>query len=267
MAYTKAQILQISGQLARAYQRAEVEILEQLLSAQTSDWKRAFLQQRLEQIRAILTELGQTEADWRQMHLRKLYQAGIRDADRMLQTARGVRPPPPELAAIHKQSIEIIAEQMAISLGSARATIGRQVEDLFRKGALGAIQAEQTGGGTALDAAKRMIQTWERQGVTAFVDASGTRWDLSTYAEMVSRTTTREATDQALYNRLNERGHDLVEITRHAGECDKCQEALNSLGTVFSLSGRSDRYPSLDEAEEIGLFHPNCVHRPTPYVV
>src|SRR5690554_1593907 len=142
MAYTKSDLLAIAGQLARAYQRAEVEILEQLLSAQTSDWKRAFLEQRRQQIQEILTELGETEADWRQMHLRRLYQSGIDEADAKLARARGVKPPPKELASVHRQSIQIIAEQMAVSLGEARGMVGRQVEGVFRRGALGAIQAE-----------------------------------------------------------------------------------------------------------------------------
>ncbi|MFW5868366.1 MAG: phage minor capsid protein, partial [Armatimonadota bacterium] len=181
-------------------------------------------------------------------------------------TAQGVKPPPKELASVHSQSIRIIAEQMAVSLEAARGMVGRQVEDLFRRGALGAIQAETARGGTALDAAKRMIATWERQGVTSFIDADGKRWGLSTYAEMVSRTTTREATDQALYNRLEERGHDLIEVTRHSGECPKCLNAINTYGTIYSLSGTSEKYPAYDDGKAAGLWHPNCVHRPTPYI-
>lgn len=266
MAYSRGQIIQIGDQLGRAYQRAEVEILEELLSAQTSDWRQAYLEQRLDQIRGILEELGETEADWRQTHLRKLYQSGIDEADKHLTRAAGVKPPPRELASVHRESIRIIAEEMRINLDAARSTVGRQVEDVFRKGALGAIQAETARGGTALDAAKRMIDTWERKGVTAFTDSAGKRWNLNTYARMVARTTTREATDQALWNRLEEREHDLVRITRHAGECPKCEEALDTLGTIFSLSGNHPKYPALDEAEDMDLFHPNCIHRQIPHI-
>lgn len=266
MAYTPDQLILIGDQLGRVYQRAQVEILEQIISAQTSDWKRSFLEQRLTQIEQILNGLGQADADWQTRHLRELYTNGIKSADAGLRGVRGVAPPPRVLASIHQSSINVLSEQMALSLGEARAMVGRQVEDLFRRAALESIRTETAIGGTARDAAKRMVQTWEQKGITAFQDVRGNQWGLDTYANMVARTTTREATNQGLKNRLSERGRDLVEITRHGGECEKCQEALDSLGEIYSLSGNSERYPALDEAEALGLFHPNCVHVPVPYI-
>ena len=49
----------------------------------------------------------------------------------------------------------------------------------------------------------------------AFFDRRGRRWDLADYAEMVARTTTREAMTEGTINRLREHGITLAQVSRH----------------------------------------------------
>lgn len=93
--------------------------------------------------------------------------------------------------------------------------------------------------------------------MTGFEDSAGRQWNMRSYAEMVARTSTMEAHLQGTANRLGELGHDLVKVSRHVGPCEKCAPWE---GKILSLTGKTPGFPTLAEAREAGLFHPNCKH-------
>ncbi|HUS79940.1 MAG TPA: phage minor capsid protein [Armatimonadota bacterium] len=261
MGYTPEQIRAIAAQLGGAYRRGEVEILNSVVNAQLTDWERARIIAQQQKIRDVLDELGEVEDDWSQMHLRPLYTEAVGDVAAATQTA-----PPAELSALHETSIQILGENLATALDEARATVGRRVDDLFRRAGLANLQRSTILGQTARDAMQNMVAQLQEQGITAFVDVRGARWNLSTYAEMVARTTSREATDLGLGNRMAELGEDLVQISRHGGECPKCVGAIETHGLIYSISGTSEEYPSVEEGRAAGLWHPQCVHVRRPYI-
>lgn len=94
------------------------------------------------------------------------------------------------------------------------------------------------------------------------IDKSGRRWQIDTYAEMLTRTRLREVADNAVISRLQNYGYDLVEVTSHGTICDLCKPYE---GRILSITGRTKGYPSLDEARAGGFEHPNCLHRLMPY--
>ncbi|NIT58768.1 MAG: minor capsid protein, partial [Aliifodinibius sp.] len=51
--------------------------------------------------------------------------------------------------------------------------------------------------------------------------------------------------------------HDLVRMSTHFPTSDLC---VDWQGGVYSQSGQSDNYPSLQTAIEGGAFHVNCKH-------
>jgi len=53
-----------------------------------------------------------------------------------------------------------------------------------------------------------------------------------------------------------ENDFDLVQVSAHGG-CDLCAPWE---GAILSISGDTPGYPTVDEAEASGLFHPNCKH-------
>lgn len=266
MAYTKAELLQISGQLERAYVNGERTMLERIIEADLTDYQRARAEQQLRQIREALDNLRNDTDRWVNTHVPRLYIEGMAEADVDLNAAQQALQPPDELAALHTTSIETYGEQMRTKLGEARVLVGRRVDDLFRQAALASLQESTILGETPKKAIKRMIADMQSIGITSFTDQAGRRWGLARYAEMVTRTTTREATDAGLFNRLAERGHDLIKVTTHSGACDKCLNAIAMHGLIYSLSGNSDEYPSYDQGKAAGLWHPQCVHRPTTYI-
>jgi hypothetical protein len=80
----------------------------------------------------------------------------------------------------------------------------------------------------------------------------------------VARTTTREATNTGTIDAVQEVGGDLVQMTSHASACPICQPLE---GRVYSISGKSKKYPKLDIAFSNGHadIHPNCIHSIVPF--
>lgn len=151
---------------------------------------------------------------------------------------------------------------MADNLRDATQYIGRRVNGVFRR-----VGLEQTGrklaaGQTWQDMKQKVIQGLLDRGQTAFVDRLGRQWRLDTYAEMVARTTTREAASAATLNTCEEFGQDLVRITTHYPTCEICAPLQ---GKVYSISGRDSRYPKLTD-ERRPAIHPRCRHVLVPYV-
>jgi len=94
------------------------------------------------------------------------------------------------------------------------------------------------------------------------VDSLGREWPLNRYAEVVARTTTREAMTQGTINRLGEHGIQLGQVSTHNAE-DFCRYYENA---VVSLNGSHPVYPPISAINGGPPFHPNCVHVLTPFV-
>ena len=95
------------------------------------------------------------------------------------------------------------------------------------------------------------------QGITAFIDKSGRSWNMATYCEMLTRTSTMQVFHQAKVNEYLAHGEDLVVVTYHTPTCKKCAPWG---GKILSLTGETKGYPTMEEAKASGLFHPNCRH-------
>jgi hypothetical protein len=83
------------------------------------------------------------------------------------------------------------------------------------------------------------------------------------YAEMVARTKTREANQKAKLGRQQQLGLDLVAVI---GRISK-NFCTAYLGQVFSISGKSDKYPAYSSLPGGGApFHPFCSKSTRPFV-
>ena len=109
---------------------------------------------------------------------------------------------------------------------------------------------------------QELMRRFSDQGITGITYSNGRRVQLDSYAEMVARTQTQQAYNQANWNRLAERGVDLTVISVHFPCSDLCEPHQ---GRVFSISGESGQYPSLEGAINDGLFHANCKHSSSGY--
>jgi hypothetical protein len=242
------------ARLVQLYTEAEREILNEINRALLRGNKIEYLQAMLANVRAILEDLRNGSRQWCEEAIPRVYVASTQAVDTQIiaigQVVVG-------FGAIHQQAVQVLAETAYNRFDDVVLTIGRRVDDIYRTLALEAVRGSVIGYKTWQQVAKQYREMLAERGVTGFKDAANREWNMRTYANMVARTTTMEAHLQGTANRLLEHGHDLVKVSTHRGACEKCQPWQ---GKILSLTGRTPGYPTLQQAKDAGLFHPNCRH-------
>ena len=243
------------NRLVKFYEQAEREILDRINRALLRGNQTEYLAAMKKNVEAILQQLREGNRTWCEQAIPRVYTEGLRNADAMLKDV-GVSVKA-GFGAIHQQAAQVLAENAYQRFEDVVQVIGRQVNDIYRELALENVRGTVVGYDTWKQTARRFREQLAERGVTGFKDRTGRMWNMRTYTEMVARTTTMEAHLQGTANRLVEQGHDLVKVSTHLGACEKC---LPWQGKILSITGKTEGYPTLEEAKEAGLFHPNCRH-------
>lgn len=148
------------------------------------------------------------------------------------------------------------------ALNAAERRILRQFDDKYAN-IIGAVSAEMaTGVMNTRQAVGEALQRFADEGITGFIDRGGHHWTLENYSEMAVLTAIERSTVSGYVDTMQSYGYDLAVIDGHVGSCPIC-EAWE--GVIVSVSGNNHDYPSLDEAEGAGVFHPRCLHGITTY--
>lgn len=163
---------------------------------------------------------------------------------------------------------EITEASATAYAGLQAALIGRAEPDVFRRVALEQTALRQAMGRGTYKALPDFVAALRREGVTAFVDKAGRRWNLHTYGAMASRTTSRQAEILSLLTSDPEQ--DLYQISALGTTCRLCAPYE---GRVYSRSGKDPDFPPLaaafgkmdpsgpDDLSNTWLnIHPNCLH-------
>lgn len=165
---------------------------------------------------------------------------------------------------IHQQAAQKLADEIYgrfrevdWTIDGSVKSVARRVDDVYRKMTLEKVRGSVFGYQTSKTAAKKLREDLLQNGITGFIDKAGRQWTLQNYSRMAAITVTNNTLRQGAINRIQERGHDLVQVSSHSGSCNKCEQYN---GKTLSLSGNDPDYPSLDEARANGLFHPRCKH-------
>lgn len=165
-------------------------------------------------------------------------------------------------AATHRQAAVVLADNAASTVEGAVDLVGRRVDDVYRQAAIRETALGVAAGDTRREIStaleRRLIRESAIDALTGFVDRAGRRWPLDVYAQMVARTTTREAMTAGTINRIREARGDVVTVSAHVGACEIC---IPYQGRSYSLTGRT---PGLPRLEARPPFHPNCRHVLTP---
>lgn len=164
-------------------------------------------------------------------------------------------------SAINRRAIAILAAEMNQSFDAALVTVGRNVDDAFRRAALRAVAYHATAGTDVITAAKQMEAQLKRDSIRSFTDRAGRQWALDTYTKMVIRTTTREAVTQGTVSGLQATGHEIYQVSHHVNACELC---MNYDGRTFLMPGVDvSEYTGIYHVSPGGLlapYHPNCKH-------
>ena len=163
------------------------------------------------------------------------------------------------MGILHGNALKVadILSDLDSRLAAAERTVLRRYDDVYADviGRTSALVA--SGSYTQRQALNEAMQQFADRGVTGFVDRAGRHWDLATYAETALLTSVERASVQGYVDTMESYGYDLAVISGHAGSCPVCAAWE---GVIVSVSGNNGDYPSLDEAEAAGVFHPRCMH-------
>jgi len=110
-----------------------------------------------------------------------------------------------------------------------------------------------------------VVDEWAQGGLDSVVTKSGKVWSLESYVQVAIRTSSTNAATAVQWERMDELGEDLIEISSHLGAREKCAPYQ---GRVFSRSGASKKYPPLSATsygDPGGLFGINCRHVAYPF--
>ena len=162
------------------------------------------------------------------------------------------------IGKIDKNKIEIllrdafnhVAGMTQNMLKSDVAFLRQAAADVFRLAGTSGMTAEQT---------KQMMlgKILMRPEKFQFVDAGGRVWDNEAYCKMLSRTVLLNAGRQSYFDACADNGSDVVRVTVSGNPCPACAVWENRL---LSISGATEGLPTVSQATDAGLCHPNCTH-------
>lgn len=253
----------LAERMLRVYSDAEMDmtkrIAEHALDGSTDmQWSR----RKLSEVRKVNKELRNTvqklTKDRKTLEkeiVSKAYNGGVRafktDAEKFTDAVNITHVSP------NAQKVARILNDLDETMDAADRTILRQANDVYAD-IIGEVSARvATGSTTVKEAVVDELNRFADAGITSFVDKAGRNWEMATYAEMATLTAIERATVEGYTDTMKEYGFDLAMISNHAGACPLC---VAWEGVVVSISGESKEYPSLEQAESEGLFHPRCLH-------
>jgi hypothetical protein len=226
-----------------------------------------------------------------ELALREAAAAGGRKAQEELLRVRDRRAVGRRLADVDKNLVNSpsilrlsasLAPALDRKLAATHLQVVRSAGDIYQHAvAAMSVPGVLAGVATRREATQKALDHLWRKGITGFVDKAGRGWNLASYVEMATRTTTSHAAIQAHLDQLGQQGMDLVMVSADGAPCPICRPWEGKILTTGSASGAQtiERASELDgspvkvhidgstsEAIAAGLFHPSCRHRFITYL-
>ena len=132
-------------------------------------------------------------------------------------------------------------------------------------------------GVTAINEAVRQgVQKMVENGITGFIDHGGHHWSPEAYVTMDVRTTMANTARAAVWERMDDYGNDLYQVSHHDGarplcypwqgkvisKDDNVRDVTDEAGNKVHVYAQSET----SYGEPAGLFGINCGHYPIPFV-
>lgn len=250
-----------AARLTDLYKKAEKEIVERLLkmyaAGKSGTATAAQLKRQQKQIDDIISNLRTESGELAGEYIKTAYGGGVKVAEADLK-ANGVSILA-KMSGINTKVMKAYASQISSRLADVLTTAGRTTKDIYKMAQLDSSLTGALSGYEAIGQTERKIlkRLQDDKGITSFVDNSGKKWNMATYVDMLTRTTTMQMHNEAKKVEFMAHGEDLVQVTYHTPCCEMCAP-FN--GVVLSLTGNTPGYKTLDDAKAAGLFHPNCRH-------
>lgn len=106
-----------------------------------------------------------------------------------------------------------------------------------------------------------LVADLQEKGITFFTDKIGRKTPIEKYVRMRVFTDSVSLQRTSYFVRAIQYGVDLVRIV-HLNIHPTCELCAPFEGKILSINGDEEGYMTIEEAENFGLFHPNCDHVP-----
>jgi len=248
-------------ELRQVYQQAQIRMITIIAAKKARGNVTVYQESILRQINKELAALDQYAKTWARDNISASYRAGAEGSYNSLRRANLAMSD----IVIDNRRVMLMAENVAMQFIDAHRFVGRQLNDYIRQAGIEAVSQKFATAATVKETKKLLIEKLTSHGITGIRDKAGRLIRLDAYAELVARSTTREATNKATLDQLQAHGYDLVQMSSHASPCPICAPLE---GRVYSISGSDNRYPPLERAYSgsHANIHPNCLHVLTPYI-
>ena len=235
---------------------------------------------RQAQLASIERTLAELAATANPLASRMVQEAWHQGAKRALGQVQALPIDTPELPGafngVSREAVQAMQQSLSQRLDAATQTLGRRVNDIYareqRRAALRAILGAE---GSPQEASRQLqtqllkdkdIQRAVSDGQTGFVDSAGKRWSLDTYANMATRTVTREAVVQGAVARMASHGIAIGRISTHPNSCDIC-DPFQGMLVDLAGSGITEYKGEAVSEGDLPPYHPNCRHSVEPVSV
>ncbi|MDF1498529.1 MAG: hypothetical protein P1P85_04225 [Patescibacteria group bacterium] len=238
------------------------------ISTELTDLKKKKL---IEQIKLSAIETDEKVKEWLKNGIPEMYINGMNEANVSLakygvkigkekltiEVLKGSTEMSPHLAAVNS-----LLSDAYLDFGNSMTGYVRGAEHIFNDTIKKQIQQKlsigRLDGSSIKEISKIIKEDLGNRGFTVLLDKGGHSWKLQNYSEMLARTHLIKANNEATINRALDFDIDIVEISDHSTECKICMQYE---GKIFSISGKSNKYPKLDLQAP---YHPNCLHSIMP---
>lgn len=261
--YLKTQV----AQLRSLYRAQQIKLTNLVKSGELTDFSRARAEQLLKQVDEIVMSLNRGAVRWAEDTLPEAYVRGVDVAAERLK-ALNVTRFVSRNAQIHTAAVSVLIDDVSVDIISSNEGIRKFFNRFIRQTQQRIIEdqaiSKMVAEGLVTGSTRRTVsdtilqELRKKMGAEQFLTINGRNYRPDSYAELLARTRTREATSQGSINTALRYGVDLVQIDVHAEVCEYCQQYS---GRVFSISGSDVDFPALTEKPP---FHPNCICVPIP---
>ena len=197
---------------------------------------------------------------------------------------------PPEVSPTMMQAFQAYYKQSADKLNLVNTVMLDSTEEAYRKTVTDvSVQLQQTqlilneetgmvvtGVDSYNTAIRRSVERMVDNGLTGFVDRAGHHWSPETYAAMDIKTTVMNTSRAAVWERQEQYGSDLYQVSWHDGARPLCypwqgkvisrndmsRDVEDGEGNIVHVYAQSET----SYGEPAGLFGINCGHYPIPYI-
>lgn len=197
---------------------------------------------------------------------------------------------PPEVAphqmqafqAFYKQSADKLNLVNTVMLESTQQAYQSTLSDIVTRisatqDILNVATGEVVTGVTSINQAVRhAVQKMVENGITGYVDHGGHHWSPEAYVTMDVRTTMANTARSAVFERMEDYGNDLYQVSHHDGARPLCYpwqgkviSKDDNVRDVYDEAGNKVHVYAQSETsygEPAGLFGINCGHYPIPFI-